>query len=215
MKRANPPLLPSCAALLHCAALLTLVGVAGCASSQEIDPRLLGTDVYQMEGAQVMEYLIAPSDVLSISVWNRDDLDRTVTVRPDGRLSFSLVGDIHAVGLTPAELQTVMEEALGAYIDIIPGEVSVVVDAVHSYQVSVLGQVRLPGRFEFRNQVTVLDALAEAGGLTEFAAASEILIMRPYRGETEKIPFDYTRMVRSGGNEGRVLIFPGDIILVP
>lgn len=209
-------LFTSPSAMLRMAALFLAGIVAGCASAPtEQDPRLFGTDVYQMQGAQVMEYLIAPSDILSISVWNRDDLNRTVTVRPDGRLSFSLVGDIYAVGLTPAELQGVMEAALGAYIDIIPGEVSVVVDAVHSYQVSVLGQVRLPGRFEFRNQVTVLDALAEAGGLTEFASPSDIMILRPYQGETENIRFDYNRMTRSGNNEGRVLIFPGDIILVP
>jgi polysaccharide export outer membrane protein len=203
-------------AFLRMAALILAGLTTACASSTaEQDPRLFGTDVYQMQGAQVMEYLIAPSDVLSISVWNRNDLDRTVTVRPDGRLSFSLVGDIYAVGLTPAELQGVMETALGAYIDIIPGEVSIVVDAVHSYQVSVLGQVRLPGRFEFQNQVTVLDALAEAGGLTEFASPSDIMILRPYQGETENIRFDYNRITRSGNNEGRVLVFPGDIILVP
>jgi len=202
-------------ALVRMVMLFLAVMSAGCVGTTEQDPRLLGTDVYQTQGAQVMEYLIAPSDVLSISVWNRDDLDRTVTVRPDGRLSFSLVGDIYAVGLTPSELQEVMETALGAYIDIIPGEVSVVVDAVHSYQVSVLGEVRLPGRFEFHNQVTVLDALAEAGGLTEFASPSEIMILRPYQGETENIRFDYNRMTRSGNNEGRILVFPGDIILVP
>lgn len=162
-----------------------------------------------------MEYLIGPSDVLTISVWNRQDLNRTVTVRPDGRLSFSLIGDIYAVGLTPPELQQLMETSLSEYINIIPGEVSVVVDEVHSYKVSVLGEVRLPGRFEFQNQVSVLDALAEAGGLTEFASPSEIVIMRPYQGQTEKIPFDYRRMVRSRNNDDRVLVFPGDIIFVP
>lgn len=193
----------------------TICFALGCASgNDEEDPRLFGTDVYQMQEAQVMEYLIGPSDVLSISVWNRQDLSRTVTVRPDGRLSYSLIGDIYAVGLTPAELQTVMEEALNKYINIIPGEVVVVVDEVHSYQVSVLGEVEQPGRFEFQNQVSVLDALAEAGGLTEFADSSDILILRRFQDETEKIPFNYRKMVNSRNNE-RVLVFPGDIIVVP
>jgi polysaccharide export outer membrane protein len=147
-------------------------------------------------------------------VWNRQDLSRTVTVRPDGRLSYSLIGDIYAVGLTPTELQTVMEEALNKYINIIPGEVVVVVDEVHSYKVSVLGEVTKPGRFEFQNQVSVLDALAEAGGLTEFADSSDILIMRRFQDETEKIRFNYPKMVNSRSND-RVLVFPGDIILVP
>jgi polysaccharide export outer membrane protein len=195
---------------------IALLLLAGCGSTDvEEDPRLYGTDVYQMQEAQIMEYLIGPSDVLSISVWNRDDLNRKVTVRPDGRLSFSLVGDIYAVGLTPTELQQLMETSLSEYINIIPGEVSVVVDEVHSYKVSVLGEVRQPGRFEFQNQVSVLDALAEAGGLTEFASASDILILRPYQGETEKIPFNYKKMVKSKATDDRVLIFPGDIIFVP
>ena len=201
------------ARLVGLAALL-LLSACGTTSNEE-DPRLYGTDVYQMQEAQVMEYLIGPSDVLTISVWNRQDLNRTVTVRPDGRLSFSLIGDIYAVGLTPPELQQLMETSLSEYINILPGEVSVVVDEVHSYKVSVLGEVRLPGRFEFQNQVSVLDALAEAGGLTEFASPSDIVIMRPYQGQTEKIPFDYKRMVRSRNNDDRVLVFPGDIIFVP
>ena len=198
-------------------ALFAIAFLYGCASQStpEDDIRLYGTDVYQMQTAQVMEYMIGPSDVISIGVWNHADLNRQLTVRPDGRISFPLIGDISVVGLTPPELQAVMEESLSKYIEVLPGEVSVVIDGVHSYKVSVLGEVRLPGRFEFQNQVTVLDALARAGGLTEFASSSEIIIFRPYEGETEKIVFDYRKMVRSRENDAQVLIFPGDIILVP
>ncbi|HSM69675.1 MAG TPA: SLBB domain-containing protein, partial [Xanthomonadales bacterium] len=140
---------------------------------------------------------------------------QTVTVRPDGPVSFALIGDIPAVGLTPLELQGAMERALGEYIDLIPGEVSVVVDAVRSYKVSVLGQVRRPGRFEFQSQTSVLDALAEAGGLTEFASSSNILIFRTYGGQSEKIRFDYQKLLKSEGREARILVLPGDVILVP
>src|SRR5688572_20651822 len=90
--QANGPKLRS---LKIVAALAFMAGALGCGSTNtEEDPRLYGTDVYQMQEAQVMEYLIGPSDVLSISVWNRQDLSRKVTVRPDGRLSYSLIGDI-------------------------------------------------------------------------------------------------------------------------
>lgn len=202
---------------LRLLALVVIISLVGCASSKKtpVDQRLLGTDIYQMQQAEVMEYMIGPSDVLSVSVWNHADLDRQVTVRPDGRISYFLIGDLSVVGLTPPELQTVMESALSKFVNVLPGEVSVVVDAVHSYKVSVLGEVRLPGRFEFHNQVSVLDALAQAGGLTEFASSSEILIFRPYQGEVEKIRFDYQQMIRSRENDTPVLIFPGDIILVP
>lgn len=162
-----------------------------------------------------MEYRIGPADVLSISVWNHSDMNQTVTVRPDGQVSFALIGDIQAVGLTPLEMQGAMEKALGDYIDLLPGEVSVVVDAVHSYKVSVLGEVRRPGRFEFQNQASILDVLAEAGGLTEFASSSNIRILRSKDGQTEDIRFDYQKLLKSEGKEMRVLIFPGDVILVP
>jgi polysaccharide export outer membrane protein len=138
-----------------------------------------------------------------------------VTVRPDGRFSFALVGEIEAAGQTPPQLQETMVAALAEYIDVLPGEVSVIVDSVHSYTVSVLGEVRLPGRFEFRNQVTVLDALAQAGGLTEFADTSDILILRTYRGQEERIRFNYKKSVRIDDNDPRVLLMPGDVVVVP
>jgi polysaccharide export outer membrane protein len=194
--------------------LVATILAGGCASSKT-QKEQASLDADQMQGAQVMEYRIGPSDVLSISVWNREDLSRTVIVRPDGMLSFDLVGDIEAVGLTPMELQQTMEEALGKYINIIPGEVAVVVNEVHSYKVSVLGEVNEPGRFEFLDQVSVLDALAEAGGLTEFAANNDIVILRSNKGSTETIRFDYRRMLKSANPDDKVLVFPGDIILVP
>jgi polysaccharide export outer membrane protein len=196
-------------------ATLSVLLVAGCASGPPDDPRLYGTDIYQMQRAQVMEYMVGPADMLNVSVWNHADLNRSVTVRPDGNISLPLIGDMFVVGMTPMELTGAVEERLANFMTVVPGEVSVVVDEVHSYTVSVLGEVNQPGRFEFKSQASVLDALAEAGGLTDFASPSKILILRPYEGETEKIPFNYKRMVNSRNNDDRVLVFPGDTILVP
>ena len=195
-----------------------LLGISGCATyggGVDDSNRQSGAGLAPIHGNGVMEYRIGPADILSISIWNHKEMNQTVTVRPDGQVSFALIGDIPAVGLTPLELQGAMEKALGQYMELIPGEVSVVVDAVHSYKVSVLGEVRLPGRFEFQNQASVLDALAEAGGLTEFASGSNILILRTTGGQSEKIRFDYQQLLKSGNSEARVLIFPGDVILVP
>lgn len=201
--------------ILLAAVLLAISGCAAIGLGGDDPDRQSGAGLPSMHGNAVMEYRIGPADVLSISVWNHKEMNQTVTVRPDGQVSFALIGDITAVGLTPLELQGAMEKALGEYMEVIPGEVSVVVDAVHSYKVSVLGEVRLPGRFEFQNQASVLDALAEAGGLTEFASSSNILILRTTGGRSEKIRFDYQQLLKSGNSEARVLIFPGDVILVP
>lgn len=169
----------------------------------------------ESQWGQLMEYRIGPSDVMTIRVRGHEDLGQTVTVRPDGKISFALVGDVSAAGKTPAGLQASMEAALGEYINILPGEVTVVVDAVHSYKVSVLGEVRQPGRFEFHNRVSVMDALAQAGGLTEFASSSKIAIFRTYGGKDEKLEFDFGKLVKAKGTAAWVPVLPGDIILVP
>lgn len=166
-------------------------------------------------GAPSSQYVIGPADVLSISVLNQEDLDRTVKVRPDGRFSFALVGEVQAAGLTPTQLQENLHALLAKYINVLPSEVSVMVDSVHSYTVSVLGEVREPGRFEFHEQVTVLDALAQAGGLTEFASRSDIVILRTQQGQSRKLRFDYKQAVRWDSPEPRFLLMPGDVVVVP
>jgi len=201
---------------LFAAAVLAISGCATNGFGSKDQASQSSANAPSMQGNRVMEYRIGAADVLSISVWNHKDMNQTVTVRPDGQISFALIGDIPAVGLTPLELQSEMEKALGKYIELIPGEVSVVVDSVHSYKVSVLGEVRLPGRFEFQNQASVLDALAEAGGLTEFASSTNILILRTNgSGQPEKIRFNYKEQLKSGQSEALVMILPGDVILVP
>ena len=164
---------------------------------------------------EVLDYRIGPSDVLAIRVRGHEDLNQTVTVRPDGKLSLPLVGDLSAAGMTPVELQGSLEKALGKFINVIPGEVTVVVESVRSYKVSVLGEVRTPGRFEFQIRVSVLDALAQAGGLTEFAASKDIVIFRTYLGENEKLEYNYDRLVDAQGTAAWVPVMPGDVILVP
>lgn len=203
----------------RCLTLIVSLGMiavlSGCASPATNQPTAGAGAAPGPVRSEMMEYRVGPSDVLTIRVRGHEDLDQTVTVRPDGKLSFSLVGDVSAAGLTPTELQREMESALGQYINIIPGEVTVVVDSVHSYKVSVLGEVREPGRFEFQNRVSVLDALAQAGGLTEFADGSKITIFRTYGGQEQELQFDYDRLLKARGTSAWMPVLPGDIILVP
>lgn len=189
-------------------ALLLLALAGGCRSSNDGDTTL-------MQPQRLMEYIIGPADVLSISILNQEGMDRTVTVRPDGMISFPLINEVNAAGLSPEQLEEVMTVELGQFIELIPGELSVVVDEVHSYVVSVLGEVRNPGRFEFQNSATVLDALAEAGGLTEFASADEILILRNEPEGIRRIVFDYEELMDRPQNNVELSVYPGDTVLVP
>jgi polysaccharide export outer membrane protein len=162
------------------------------------------------------EYLIGRGDVLEISVWDNAAVSRTVLVRPDGRISLPLLHDLQAAGLTSMQLREYLEKALSQYIE--SPAVSVIVSEVHSYQVSVVGQVKTPGRFQLTDHATVLDVLAMAGGLTEFADRSRISVLRRVNSETRYIPFNYNRLMSrdgSNGSQDNFFLQGDDIVLVP
>lgn len=159
------------------------------------------------------EYRISPEDVLQISVWKNEMLSRTLPVRSDGMISLPLVNEVQAAGLTPMQLRDVLKSKLGEYLP--NPEVSVIVMEMKGYVVSVLGEVKTAGRYQFTNRITVLDVLARAGGITEFASPSEIFVLRPEKGAMTRIPFNYTKIVGTPGEHQNIFIQPGDIVVVP
>jgi polysaccharide export outer membrane protein len=159
------------------------------------------------------EYLIGPEDVLDITVWkNCPDLCRTVPVRPDGKISLPLVNDVQAAGLTPMDLRQHLTEQLAEYLP--SPEVSVIVREVHNFKVAVVGSVKMPGDYEIKSQATVLELLARAQGLTEFANRDRIVILRQKGSATTRIPFNY-RKVAEGDDQDNFYVRAGDIIVVP
>src|SRR5204862_870367 len=124
----------------------------------------------------LISYVIGLGDVLDIAVWDNTQITRTVPVRPDGKISLPLLNDVQAAGLTPMQLRETLTTALSEYIP--RSAVSVLVREVHSFKVAVIGQVKTPGRYELKDRATVLDVLAMAGGLTEYASRSRIVILR-------------------------------------
>jgi polysaccharide export outer membrane protein len=158
------------------------------------------------------EYQIGPEDVLDISVWKNPELSRKVPVRPDGRISLPLVNDILAAGLTPTELRQQIATKLAEFVP--TPEVSVVVSEVQSAKVAVVGAVKTPGRFTLRSPATVLECLALAQGLTEFASKDKIVVLRLNGSTTTRIPFNYSK-VASGSEQDNFFVKPGDIIVVP
>jgi polysaccharide biosynthesis/export protein len=157
-------------------------------------------------------YRIGPEDVLDISVWKNADLTKKVPVRPDGMISLPLINDVQAAGLTPLQLRDTLSKKLEAYMP--SPQVSVTVAEVHSFKVSVLGEVPFAGRHVLQSKATVLDAIAMSGGLKEFAARSRIVVLRPNGKGMQRIPFDYNKVV-SGDSAENIYLQPGDIVLVP
>ncbi len=162
-------------------------------------------------------YVIGQEDVLDIAVWNNAAISRTVPVRPDGKISLPLLNDVQAAGLTPVQLREALTRALTTFVP--QPEVSVIVREVHSVKVTVIGQVKIPGRYELKSRATVLDVLAMAGGLTDYAARGSIVVLRQEGSATRRIPFLFDKLTAKNGSKNgaqdNFCVAPGDIILVP
>jgi len=158
-------------------------------------------------------YRIGPEDMLSISVWKNEAMSRTVPVRPDWMISLPLLDDVQAAGLTAMQLRDVIIKKLTDYMP--TPEVSVIVNEVRSFKVSVMGEVARPARYELKSVTTVLDVLALAGGFNQFANRSRIVILRPNGKTMTRIPFNYNKVIASGGEDDNFYLQPGDIVLVP
>jgi len=157
-------------------------------------------------------FRIGPEDMLDVQVWKNSDLSRVVPVRPDGMISLPLVNDIQAAGMTPGELRQQITQRLAEFIP--SPEVSVIVREVHSVKVAVLGNVKMPGHYEVKSPATVLDLIARAQGLTEFADRGRIVVLRQQDNGTTRIPFNY-RKIAEGSEQDNFSVRPGDIIVVP
>jgi polysaccharide export outer membrane protein len=162
-------------------------------------------------------YVIGPEDVLEIAVWGNTDVTRTVPVRPDGKISLPLLNDVQAAGLTPMQLRTTLAGLFERYMP--APMLSVIVREVHSFKVTVIGEVKTPGRYELRSRSTVLDVLAMAGGLSQYAARARITILRRDGEAVRELSYDFEKITARAGpkNAGQenFCVQPGDIILVP
>ena len=158
-------------------------------------------------------YLLGPEDVLLISVWKDEQLTREVVVRPDGMVSFPLVGDVAAEGRTVEELRIDLAKRLIKYIPAV--NVTVAVTKVLSYKVYVLGRVAKPGEYLVGHYTDVLQALSLAGGLTPFAAENDIKIVRRIRGQQQTFSFRYGDVRKGIDLEQNILLQRGDTVMVP
>ena len=160
------------------------------------------------------DYIIGPSDVLAINVWKDPELTRTVLVRPDGKISLPLIGELEVSGLTAPSLQRLVAQKLKDYIS--NPQVTVIVQEVKSRTYSVLGKIAKPGSFELGKPTTVLQAIAIAGGFLDFAKPNKMYIIRPVSGgSTETLPFDYKKVIKGQNPEQNIELKNGDTILVP
>ena len=158
------------------------------------------------------EYLIDKGDVLEINVWKEQELTRTLKVRADGKISLPLVDDIQAAGRTPLELKSSIRKELSAYIEV--PQVTVIVQE-QSGQYYLIGEVASTGAFPLQKDLTVIQALAQAGGFTEWADKDSILLIRREQGQEKRIKVDYDAIVSGKSVDKNLLIKANDTIIVP
>jgi polysaccharide export outer membrane protein len=159
------------------------------------------------------DYLIGSEDTIEVLVWKNADLSRVVSVRPDGKISLPLIGDVQAAGMTVVQLNTEITEKLKKYYRE-PPQVSVILQQVNSYSIYVLGEVRSPGKYLVKSGTTFLQAITLAGGFTEFASKNKVMVRRKNNDNSEKIiSIKYNDIL--SGLQNNVMMFPGDTILIP
>jgi polysaccharide biosynthesis/export protein len=194
---------------------LSLVVLAGLANRAMSDDRTGPKDTQATNGAVQVgpDYVIGPADALEINVWKEADLDAKVPVRPDGKISMPLLGDVTASGFTPTQLAADLSKRLKKYLD--DPRVTVVVTAVNSRRIYIVGEVLRTGPYALLGNMTVLQALSGAGGFTPFASLKSIYILRNEGGTSVRLPFNYKKVVKGQNMQQNVLLQPGDTIVVP
>ena len=161
------------------------------------------------------DYQLGPEDVLEVLVWKNTDLSKVVTVRPDGRISLPLIGEVQAAGLTANQVKENISGKLTEYYKE-PPSVSLIVQQANSYVIYIMGEVQRPAQYQVKRGTTFLQAIALAGGFTPFASTNDILVLRNGNENNQQIaiPIRYNDII-SGRNLGNnILLKPGDTIVI-
>jgi len=201
---------------MHIARIIPIIAaVAACELASAGDVVLPPTMAPAGSSAPVesLNYRVQPGDTLSVSVWKEADLSGEVLVRPDGGLSFPLVGDVVASGKTIAALREEFTERLKRYI---PNPVvTVAAKAIGGNHIYVVGKFLRPGEYPFGRPLDVMQALSLAGGTTSFAALNDIVILHRENGQLRSTPFHYGEVERGKGLKQNILLESGDTVVVP
>lgn len=160
-----------------------------------------------------IDYVIGPDDVLTIVFWREQDLSSEVAVRPDGKISLPLLNEIQASGLTPEQLRANLTKAADRYVE--DPAVTVVVKTINSRKVFITGQVGKPGPYALSAPTTVLQLIATAGGVQEYAKVERIVVMRTENGRTVSHKFNYKQVSQGKNLQQNIELKPGDTIVVP
>jgi polysaccharide export outer membrane protein len=163
-------------------------------------------------GQRADEFLIGIEDRLRVVVWGEPELSVEVQVRPDGRITVPLVNDLKVVGLAPMEVRDLIAEQLGKFIR--DPNVTVIVDEINSFRVYFLGEINTQGTLNFTQPPSLLQAIAAAGGLTEFSK-NEVVLVRVRDGAEQRFNINYKQLVAGDPRQPNLFLKPGDTLIFP
>lgn len=200
-------------AILLLPGAVTLHGFAqqNMANLKAADSRALHSVPVPASAASANGYVLGSSDVIHVAVWKEPDLSQTAVVRPDGKISLPLVGEIAIAGSTVPEAQTIVADRLRSLLT--SPQVTITVVEIHSRQVYITGEIGRPGAYPLAASMNVLQLIASAGGLTEYAHKKAIYILRA--SARQPIHFNYNNVVRGKSQEQNVQLTPGDTVVIP
>ena len=167
-----------------------------------------------LPGIRSDSYVIGAEDVISVDVWKEPEMSKTVPVRPDGMISLPLIGEIKAAGYTPVQLQGILADSMKKMIS--DPQVTVVVEKIGSLSFNIVGEINRPGYFPLTRRMTVLDAIAMAGGFKDFAKTKKVYVLRTTaNGTQERLPFNYKEVIAGKNPQQNIELQPRDTIVVP
>ena len=170
-------------------------------------------EIAKKVATQDPNYVIGSQDMLDISVWREPDFSRTVPVRPDGKISLPLLNDMQAAGLTPSQLAEELTKSLNKFVT--NPQVTIIVTQINSQRFYVLGEATRPGAYTLIPDMTILQALSNAGGFTIYANSKKIYLLRQENGKQQKLSFNYKEIIAGKRTEQNIVLKNGDTIVVP
>jgi polysaccharide biosynthesis/export protein len=216
VKPENPPANQSTdtAATPPAAALGAAPGVKDSGAVKDKTPGEPGAKQTAVNRGVPDDYRIGAGDILEINVWKEPDATvHSVVVRPDGKISMPLLKEVDVVGLTPVQLEKQITDGLAKLIN--SPDVTIVVTGINSKKIYVTGKVKKEGPIPFTYRMTVMQALSEAGGITDYAKKKAIYVLRNDNGREFRFPFDYAAVLKGQKMELNIQLEPGDVIVVP
>lgn len=159
------------------------------------------------------DYLVGAGDVLNLVVWHEKELSTAVVVRPDGKVTIPLVGEVQVAGMAPTQIEAVVKSRLSSIL--VNPQVWVSVSEVRSRTVYITGEVARPGAYPLNNRMDVLQLIAQAGGLTEFAKRKKIRVVHAGESYASSEPFDYSKLMLGTAQTRTYLLLPGDTVVIP